>query len=392
MSMSPEQVEELDKYQNKFLNGEITAQEYEFAKSEILWWENKNTNETTPHVRKVNQEENVVIELLVKIYKFMNQSFEYLLSRLIDTHRFLRNHSKEHGYTLWKLYWGIVLMLFVAMGLLKGIFWYISYQEERVKALKITEQKAIELQEKEKKIAEQKVIDEEKAKTPKPSITLFSSTGSQGMRTEYILKFSSTGADIVTINSEKIEPTGSGTYEKKIALGLWETSITILAKNKYFSDTLGFLVSREKTDEEIQAEKEAEEKLIAEQKEAERLALEEERRIAEKKRQELENEKKTYKPITYALLAKNPDKYKTERIRFKGKIFNADEEGGISVFQINTDGYWYWDQIFTVANWSNDYVEWNWVTVWGEVAWEYCYQSQAGWDICVPSVKANIIE
>ena len=154
-----------------------------------------------------------------------------------------------------------------------------------------------EKQDTEKRLAEDKRISEEKAITPQPSIALLSSTGSQGKNTEYILKFTATGGNVVSVNDITIASNGSGIYERKINLSFGETPINIVAKNKYFSDTLSFNVSREKTDAEIRAEKELEEKRLAEEREAERLARAEEKRLEEEKRQELENEKKTYKTL-----------------------------------------------------------------------------------------------
>lgn len=417
MALTPEQVKKLDIYQQKFLDGKITAQEYEFAKAEILWWQDTIWAEPTGKIHKIktssspeknnNEDESMtgdsIYAILATILKTIWVVFEKVFLAIYFWIQSIHHHilwvSKSRKVSLWKVYWSVWVIIAVIWIILIGIRGYLNYQltlEQRIQDEKKANEQRLE---DEKRSAEQKVRDEqnraiaeEKAKTPQPSITILSSTGSQWKKTEYVLRFSSTGADTVSVNSERIEQNSSWVYEKNISLWLGETPITIIAKNKYFSDDVSFLVSREKTDAEVREDKEAEEKALAEEREAERLADEGRKQFAEQLAQELENEKKTYKTLSYALLSKNPDKYAGERIKFKGQIFNADEEGNISAFQINTDGYGYSDQIFTIADWSNDYVEWNWVTIWGVVVWEYCYQSQAGWDICVPSVKANIIE
>jgi uncharacterized membrane protein YcgQ (UPF0703/DUF1980 family) len=168
--------------------------------------------------------------------------------------------------------------------------------------------------------------------------------------------FRAEGANTVTVNGTSIIGSG-GIYTTSIELSEVETPITIQTKNKYFSDENSFLITRNKTPEEINAEKEAEARAIAEQKESERKEKEAQRQAEEQKRQELENEKKTYTSIAYNKLSKNPEKYKGERIKFRGKIFHAEEEDINSMFQINTDGYGYDDQILTLATWSNEYAE-----------------------------------
>lgn len=47
MSLSYAQLQELDKYQQKFLNGEISAKEYEFVKADVLSWNNEDEQKNT---------------------------------------------------------------------------------------------------------------------------------------------------------------------------------------------------------------------------------------------------------------------------------------------------------------------------------------------------------
>ncbi len=164
-----------------------------------------------------------------------------------------------------------------------------------------------------------------------------------------MLRFSATGADTITINytSEVLPINGSGIYEKSVWISpLQDTTIKITAKNKYFSQSEEYTVSREITDEEIQAEKDAEAQ-VKEQEMAEERA----------KKQQLEDEKKTYASISYAKLKKSTSSYAGKRIKFHGEIFTASESNGITAFQINTDNGGYGDQVVVVADWSNDYVE-----------------------------------
>lgn len=404
MSLSHAQLQELDKYQQKFLNGEITAKEYEFAKAEILNWENEepvkepkkqgfsgnfNVSKKDTGEQEDDDEDpligNIVYLIVVFIFSGIKSLFSGIFSIIQKLHAHILKLGKSKGFSHSKtniiLAWAILLIMWVVVWKAQ----YIQYQEESIKIQQEEQMLA-------KEQTEDKRIAEEKANTPKPSIVILSSMGNQGKKMEYVLQFTATGADTVTLNSERIEQNGSGVYEKQLTLESWETNLTIIAKNKYFSDTRGFIISREKTDAEIQAEKEAEAKALEEQRQAEIRAEEERKQAEEEKRQQLEVEKGTYSTISYAKLSKNPDKYKGERIKFKWKIFHAEEEGTNSAFQINTDGYGIDNQILTLATWSNDYAEWDWVTIWGVVMGETCYTSQAGWNICVPSVKANIIE
>ncbi len=399
MSLSPEQVAELSKYQEKFINGEMTKQEYEIAKRDILSWDIPKDN--TPPTKKIRLDSNKEWEdknpdgsILMEIFLFIcsiGKLFEYIVLAIYRWVLYLHKQivwvSKTRGVSLWKVYGSIWLLVGIVFLSILGMSAYSSHQaqlaEQTISDKKIAEQKV--------KDEENRIMLEEKAKTPVPKITITSDTKNQWTNTGYTLIFRAESADTVTVNGANISGSGE-VYKTSIELSQVETPITIQTKNKYFSDENSLLITRNKTSEEINAEKLAEQKAIEEEKrqaEEERLALKKEE---DDKRQALEEEKKTYSPIAYAKLSKNPEKYKGERIRFKWKIFSADEEGTNAVFQINTDGYGYNDQIMTFVNWSNDYVEWDWVTIYGVVGGEQCYTSQAGWNICVPLVKANIIE
>lgn len=399
MSLSHEQLQEINKYQEKFINGEMTKQEYEIAKSDILSWDFQKDS-TTP-IKKIRLEDDKKLEdenfdgdFLMGVVIFVSHVFALLQNIIVGVYRgFQHIHkwivwmSKTRWVSLWKVYGSICVIVGIVWLSVFGMNNYFAYQ------VRAEEQAASE-----KKIAEQKIEDEkkqlileEKAKTPIPKIDVTSSIENQWTHTGYTLVFRVESADTVTVNGVNISGSG-GIYKTSIELSQVETPITIQTKNKYFSDEKSFLITRSKTPEEINAEKLAEQKVIEEEKrqaEEEQLALKKE---ADDKRQALEEEKKTYSPIAYAKLSKNPEKYKGERIRFKWEIFGADEEGTNGIFQINTDGYGYDDQIMTFVDWSNDYVKWDWVTVYGVISGEHCYTSQAGWNICVPLVKANIIE
>lgn len=99
---------------------------------------------------------------------------------------------------------------------------------------------------------------------PDVSIILKSWTGHLGAQTGYMLLAQIQGEDEVRVNDNlvKIE---NWELEYPIELRNVETQVVINAKNEYKSATESFLITRDKTAEEIQQEKEKEEKRVEEQ-------------------------------------------------------------------------------------------------------------------------------
>lgn len=119
----------------------------------------------------------------------------------------------------------------------------------------------IEQEEETKKQAEyQKSYDA----APDISITLKSWTGYLGSQTGYTLVAQIQGEDEVRVNGNLVS-VQKGQLEYPLELKNSETQIIISAKNKYKSASESFLVTRDKTTEELQQEKENEDKRVEEQ-------------------------------------------------------------------------------------------------------------------------------
>lgn len=157
---------------------------------------------------------------------------------------------------------------------------------------------------------------------------------------------------------------------------------------------------KEETPEEKAAreKKEAEEKALAEQKAKEEAAAkakaEEEARL--KAEQEAAAKKANAKTIDYPQLKKNPDRYKGEYVKYKGKILQILEGDNITNIRLavtpTSYGYNVSDVIFIEYPGYTDFVDDDIVTVYGEIYGSYSYESQAGYQISLPGLLATEIE
>lgn len=139
---------------------------------------------------------------------------------------------------------------------------------------------------------------------------------------------------------------------------------------------------------EIQDAKIKEEQIKKEQEE-----LLEKQRIEKEKAENMSKLDKTqYKTINYNILKKNVKKHKDEKVKISWRIFTAKENDYYSEFQIFTTDSWTDWQYYVATELKNDFIEWNWVTVWGTIVDEYCYTSTAQREICVPLLKAYVME
>ncbi len=98
--------------------------------------------------------------------------------------------------------------------------------------------------------------------------------------------------------------------------------------------------------------------------------------------------------ISYAMLSKNPDKYKGEFVVFLGKIFNIKEDESGATIQVNVTqqylGFWD-DQVMVYYPHETDFIENNLVWICGTVRGSYSYQSVAGWNLTVPLIDAEYL-
>jgi hypothetical protein len=96
------------------------------------------------------------------------------------------------------------------------------------------------------------------------------------------------------------------------------------------------------------------------------------------------------KDISYEKVKKNPDKYKGEVWAVTGKILEIDETDNYTVARVGT-GEWGLDVVWVEADFTTDFVGKNRVYVVGYLQGSKTYESQAGWTITIPSLKASAI-
>lgn len=286
MSITPDQVRELDKYQNKFLKGEITTQEYEIAKEDILSWDiPKDTTKPFKKIRIEDEEpeKDFVYYLIIFLWgvlMFLKDILRSIWKGLVfiakAIHKSIVSLAKKKHLSIKKLYtiiWVSTLILVGAVVWISQLLDTISENQRIESNRKLAEVQAKKAEvANEQKLAEEKRIANEKAKTPQPNITLLSSTGSQGKNTTYHLSFKADNITSVLVNSLAV--TGSGNiYSKDIKLEDLTTDISIFAKNAFYTTRTDISISRDKNADdrakEEQMKKDAEEKARQEQQKAE---------------------------------------------------------------------------------------------------------------------------
>lgn len=95
--------------------------------------------------------------------------------------------------------------------------------------------------------------------------------------------------------------------------------------------------------------------------------------------------------VDYNQLNKNPDKYGGEYLKFTGKIIQISESDTGGMMRVALDDY-YSDVIYVPYFISTDFVEDDYVTVYGVCEGDYTYTSTIGASITVPSVRALYID
>lgn len=140
---------------------------------------------------------------------------------------------------------------------------------------------------------------------------------------------------------------------------------------------------------QIQAIKEAEAKRLEEERIAREKAEEEERKAKEKAEKEKYNT-----GITYKQLARNPEDYKYEYCKFKGKVLQVMEGTFLNQMRIAVNGNY--DNVLYVTynprNLDSRILEDDYVTVYGKSTGIYSYKSVLGATISIPSLSADKVE
>lgn len=109
------------------------------------------------------------------------------------------------------------------------------------------------------------------------------------------------------------------------------------------------------------------------------------------KEKELALLKDTAETIDYKQLDKNADKHAGKYVTYSGEIIQIIEEDGYTNIRMSLDEY-HNDILYIEHDDETEFVEGDNITVFGEIYGNYEYKSQAGWNISVPAIFADIIE
>ena len=94
------------------------------------------------------------------------------------------------------------------------------------------------------------------------------------------------------------------------------------------------------------------------------------------------------KPLEYKQMEKDPYKFIGEPVQVSGSVFQIMEDGGYGLILMHVDDDY--GQILAVMyEGSNDIVEDDYITVYGNATVNYDYESQAGYQLSVPCVLAE---
>lgn len=105
----------------------------------------------------------------------------------------------------------------------------------------------------------------------------------------------------------------------------------------------------------------------------------------------LDEQKASAKSIDFAHLDKNPDRHIGEYVTYTGEILQIMEGNGVTNIRLALDD-WGNDVLFVEYNGYTDFIDGDTVTIYGTVDGSYTYTSQAGWEITLPNIMADIIE
>jgi hypothetical protein len=98
--------------------------------------------------------------------------------------------------------------------------------------------------------------------------------------------------------------------------------------------------------------------------------------------------------ISYPQLLAHPTRYEGSKVVYRGQIFQVQEDGGSTVIllSVTDDGYGYWsDHIWVDYHGTINGAEGDILTVYGTTTGTQDYDTQAGGNTTVPSVKAKYI-
>jgi len=100
--------------------------------------------------------------------------------------------------------------------------------------------------------------------------------------------------------------------------------------------------------------------------------------------------KASCKTISFKELNKNPDGHAGERVKLSGRVIQIMEGYGTDIRMDVNDNYG--DTVYVTYDGTTTALEDSWITIYGEVYGSYTYESQAGWQITLPLIKAKYVE
>ncbi|PLR73520.1 hypothetical protein [Bacillus sp. UMB0728] len=110
----------------------------------------------------------------------------------------------------------------------------------------------------------------------------------------------------------------------------------------------------------------------------------------------LEKKKGEATTIDFKQLEKNPDRYTGEYVKYTGEIVQILEGNDTTNIRLavtkTSYGYNPGEIVFIEYEGYTDFVDGDIVTIYGEVYGKYSYESQAGYNISLPGIVADIVE
>lgn len=199
---------------------------------------------------------------------------------------------------------------------------------------------------------------------------------------------------VATLELEKTENTNTIESQNATIKDL-ESKVSEL-ETKVDSAQPWFTMKKEEQKKIEEANKKAEAEKQA-KFEAERKREEEEQKKkeeAERKAAEEKEKNKYNTGITYDNLARSPEQYKGEYVKFKGKVLQVLEDSGVTQIRLAIDGDY--DKVILVGYSSSildvKLLEGDVVTVYGESQGDVTYTSTIGKPITLPLVLTNKID
>jgi hypothetical protein len=224
--------------------------------------------------------------------------------------------------------------------------------------------------------------------TPTPStpaaapVALKLDTGDYSVTSSHTtLHGTATKGATVTVEGHHADVHGTH-WSKTVALGIGENSMAVeasLAGHEPATQTIS--VTRHHSQAEIEAKQRA----------AEEAQHRRERKAAE----EVERYKAEAVTIPYSHLNKNPEEYVGKIVKYRGQIFQIQEnggEGGIMLLAVDEEYEIWSDNIWVNYDKHINAAEKDIVTVYGEITGQKEYKTQIGGETYVPEMKAKYIE